>query len=321
MTIFALCLVASILAGYSSISAAAMAVDEAAAEFGGYFLFQDSGACLLPNPFTGSCTCLNNTFPDLGYVYPDNPSAATVLCYGTRPGAFQGAFMTTNTSSAECVTPNKFTGMCSCPSTTTTEVPYTPFHGRGELHHVVTFCYGAEPSLYFGGISADLLFPNSSSHGDCPNPFVTKNASGGDGCSTCPSSNYSTNHIFSGIAASFVCGPTCWLPQSIEACSAVEFLDCTWCRSNASATGGTCYPPERGVWCCADDGSVHPCPTPVPDVPCPCCGTCYGEGAFCCQNWDAMGSSFCCDNSMCPPNQTPSCGPADYMGPCMCYPN
>jgi hypothetical protein len=296
----------NLLVSYALIAVAASAFS---VDFGGYFVWNiATGQCQQPNALTESCSCLSQTVPDIGFLHPGPVETATVLCYGSIPGGFHGAYMQLKlpNGSVACETPNKFIGDCSCSSSSKWHQDYTPFPSH--KNHTVTVCYGPEPSLFFGGVSVTSYLANGSAF--CQeNPFAPNNGV----CSVCPA-NYSTMSIFSAHAT--LCGFSCWLSESSATCSLVQ--SCSWC-GNSSSTG-SCYPTAaagRG-WCC-DDGAVSPCPTPAPPycVECPC-GMCCGWGSFCCANWDADGTSFCCDPSMCPQNTTASCGPADYEGPCMC---
>ena len=295
----------------SNSAEAEAAVGSSGTDFGGFFVFSAAAGCVEGNSLTAdrSCSCLNETFPDIGFVHPGDPARATVLCYGQKPGeAFHGAFMRLNGS---CSTPNMFTGDCTCPSLQSRPQFYTPFAGYPDA--VVTICYGLSANAFFGGFS--VLVSSVSCQG---NLFAVNKTCG---CS----SSYRAQSIFSSTAAT-LCGASCHEMASAAQCEQLGEV-CSWCPGTKLLLDGrtqdeevgTCYSSvPTGLLCCTG-GTVVNCPTPAPPPPsCPCCGFCFGPGAFCCQNWDADGSSFCCSPAMCGNGTSPSCGPADYEGPCMC---
>jgi hypothetical protein len=263
------------------------AEDAVPTDFGGLLWWNADGSCTRVNPYTGTCGCLPGTLADTGFTHPSDNRSATVLCYGPTPGAFQGAYLRHRTGA--CLTPNKFTGQCTCPKTTSASEEYLAFN---DADYPVTFCYGSAASALFGGVMGSAA--------NCSNPF----AGPGSPC-TCGSS---TTSPFSAITN--VCTATCSAIQDAKTCQMLNVSLCGWCPAvNTSSGTGTCYatgidPPYNTIpnYCCAD-GSVFITCSPEDGEFWSCCSE---PGSFCCSGVDAYAQ--CCGPSYCEPNETPQCG-------------
>ena len=262
------------------------------------------GLCSRTNPYTGNCTCLSGTEPDIGFVHPNNNQTATVLCYGQQPGAFHGAYLL-HRGGKGCLTPNKFTGACSCPTSTTTSEDYNPFN---DTNYLVTFCYGASSSIYFGGVYG--RFPGGGNASCGANPFVANK----DQPCGCPA-EYS-QAVFADWQS--ICTFGCSMATDNATCSLFGEFACGWCpKVNSSSSAGTCFTtagyyngvPEQ---CCSNGGVYSTCAPDDGEF-----WTCCSEpGSFCCSGYDVPFAQ-CCGPSYCGPNETPQCGDVENAW-CQC---
>ena len=246
--------------------------------FGGLMIWSDVGQCPTSNPYTNDCNCLPGTQADLGFPHPNvsgiNPLLSTVLCYGAVPGSFQGAFMR-NPSTGQCETVNRFTNACTCPTSANTTRSYRPFSNE---KYSVTFCFGSESDVYFGGVYDD-------------GEACEANPLAGDTCACSTPANQPSSFSGGGSEAVMVCTFACWSANTSSTCGL--FPGCSWCGS--SPTNGTCAPTappgQLSPTCCVDDVVYETC------------------GYECC---DGSRGGFCCpyvNEECCYPDQ---CGSGQY---------